>query len=128
MFSVEEVTENKKVKAKEAKPKKSAVAKSGQKGKGALVRTSGRKVKISTDLGLDLGEIEEEVEFPPSGGMNPARSDQIRLIWQRSAAEDARLEATDYEETNTTELRAEKESSSTKAKEQYDRCNVCRVH
>jgi len=121
MFSVEEVTENKKVKAKEAKPKKSAVAKSGKKGKGAPVRTSGRKVKISKDLGLDLGEIEEEVEFPPSGGMNPARSDQIRLIRQRSAAEDARLEAIDYEETDTTtELRAEKESSSIKAKEQYD--------
>jgi hypothetical protein len=63
MSSVEEKAV-KKAKAKDAKAKKAAAAvKSGEKGK-AAVKSSGRKTKISRDMYIDLGETEEEIDFP----------------------------------------------------------------
>jgi hypothetical protein len=57
----------KKAKAKDAKAKKAAAAvKTGGKGKAGQVRTGGRKTKISRDLDIDLGENEEEIDFPPN--------------------------------------------------------------
>ena len=54
------------------------------------VRTSGRRTKISRDMDIDLGENEEEIDFPPNGGSDLARSAQIQLIRSASDLEEAK--------------------------------------
>ena len=93
MSSVEEKA-IKKAKAKDAKAKKAAAAvKTGEKGKPGPVRTSGRKPKISKEMDIDLGDNEEEIDFPPNGGSDLARSAQIQLIRSVSDLEEAKVVA-----------------------------------
>ncbi len=67
----------KKAKAKNAKAKKAAAAvKTGEKGKAGPERTSGRKTKISREMGIDLGENEEEIDFPRSVDGKPDQNNE----------------------------------------------------
>ena len=55
------------------------------------MRTSGRKTKISRDMDTNLGENEEEIDFPPNGGSDLARSALIQLIRSASELEEAKV-------------------------------------
>ena len=89
MLNAEEVKAAKKAKAKEAKAGKVAAVKQVEKGKVGQVRTSSRKAKITTDQGNNEGEV----EFPPAGGKDYVRLDQIRLIRPALILEEARVVA-----------------------------------
>ncbi len=113
----------KKAKAKDVKAKKAAAAVK-EKEKAGPVRTSGRKTKISRDMDIDLGENEEEIDFPQNGGSVLARSVQIQLIRSASELKEAKVVArNDSDKEMSEEEKAENNMILERARDAYSCTN-----